>query len=93
MITYCSQLWKKPDFKEDVGIVEFVGPGKWYGCSHCGTKHRRPVDVQPGQKVIFSTHGHQMMYRAGKEYVVLREPSIIAVVEGEPAVQRERVSA
>jgi len=70
-----------PDYKEDIGIVESVGPGKTYGCKSCKTEHRRAVDVKVGDKVIFSTHGHQMFYRAGKEYVVLREPSIIGVIE------------
>jgi chaperonin GroES len=69
-----------PDFREDIGIVEFVGSGKLYGCKKCKTEHRRPVDVKPGDKVLFSTHGHQITNIAGKELVVLREPSIIGVI-------------
>ena len=70
-----------PDFKEDIGIVEFVGQGKLYGCKHCKTEHRRKPDVKPGDKVLFSTNGHQITQLAGVQYVILREPSIIGVIE------------
>ena len=72
-----------PDFKEDIGIVEFVGAGKLYGCKKCKTEHRRPPDVKVGDKVLFSTHGHQFTEVAGQQLVVLREPSIIGVFEKE----------
>jgi len=71
------------DYREDIGIVEAVGPGKTYGCKECGTYHRRPVDVRPGDKIIFSTHGHQLTEVAGEQFVILREPSIIGVIEPE----------
>lgn len=70
-----------PDHKEDLGIVAAVGPGKRYGCEDCGTEHIRPVAVKPGDKVLFSTNGHQITKPNGEEFVVLREPSIIAVLE------------
>ena len=69
------------DHREDIGIVEFVGKGKLYGCPHCNEVHRRPVSVLPGQKVLFSTNGHQITTLKGEEFVVLREPSIIGVIE------------
>jgi co-chaperonin GroES (HSP10) len=70
-----------PDYKEDIGIVEFVGNGKLYGCKTCNTEHRREPSVKPGDKVLFSTHGHQITTIAEQELVVLREPSIIGVIE------------
>jgi len=69
-----------PDYKEDIGIVEYVGQGKLFGCKKCHTEHRRPPDVQVGDKVLFSTHGHQITNIAEQELVVLREPSIIGVI-------------
>lgn len=69
------------DYKEDVGVVEFVGEGKRYGCKKCGTEKRIAVSVKPGDKVLFSTNGHQMTTLKGQEYVILREPSIIGVIE------------
>jgi len=70
-----------PDFKEDIGIVAFVGEGKRYGCKNCKTEHRRQMTVNVGDKVIFSTHGHQITQLNGEEFVVLRENSIIGVIE------------
>jgi chaperonin GroES len=68
------------DYKEDIGIVVSVGEGKQYGCKHCGTHTRRPVSVNVGDKVLFSTNGHQITIINGQELVVLREPSIIGVI-------------
>ena len=70
-----------PDYKEDIGIVAAVGPGKSYGCKKCGTHRVVPVAVRPGDKVLFSTNGHQITIIDGQELVVLREPSIIGVIE------------
>lgn len=70
-----------PDFKEDIGEVVSVGSGKRYGCKKCKTWHVEPVAVRPGDKVIFSTNGHQITKLNGEEFVVLREPSLIAVVD------------
>lgn len=68
-----------PDFREDIGVVAFVGPGKRVGCKECKSDYVRPVAVKPGDKVIFSTNGHQITSVNGEEFVVLREPSIIGV--------------
>ena len=70
-----------PDFKEDIGVVTYVGRGKRYGCKTCGTEHLIPPAVKPGDKVLFSTNGHQITEVNGEQFVVLREPSIIGVLE------------
>lgn len=80
-----------PDYKEDIGIVEFVGNGKIYGCKKCRTEYRRPLEVKKGDKVLFSTHGHQFTEIAGEQLVVLREPSIIGVFEDERRVHHVRL--
>lgn len=69
-----------PDYREDIGVVEFVGEGK-HTCKKCGTT--RPVAVKRGDKVLFSTNGHQIVKVGMEELVVLREPSIIGVIEQE----------
>ena len=58
------------DFREDIGVVAYVGPGK----------NGREVAVKPGDKVLFSTNGHQITVVNNEELVVLREPSIIGVI-------------
>lgn len=65
------------DYREDIGTVVYVGPGK--GCKHC---HEQHMTVKPGDKVLFSTNGHQITVINGEELVVLKEPSIIGVIEG-----------
>ena len=54
-----------PDFREDIGVIAFAGP---------------KATVKPGDKVIFSTNGHQITVLNNQEFVVLREPSIIGVI-------------
>ena len=71
--------------REDIGVVAYVGQGKSYGCKRCKTQHTIPVAVKPGDKVIFSTNGHQITTINGEELVVLREPSIIGVIEDDTA--------
>lgn len=68
------------NYKEDIGVVAYVGTGKKYGCKACKTEHVIPVAVKPGDKVLFSTSGHQITSINGEELVVLREPSIIGVI-------------
>lgn len=68
------------DYKEDIGIVVSVGPGKHKQCKECHVDSVHPVAVKPGDKVIFSTNGHQITVINGQELVVLREPSIIGVI-------------
>lgn len=61
------------DFKEDIGIVAYVGPGA------LEDGNLRPMYVKPGDRVLFSTHGHQVTKIDGEEMIVLRQNSIIAV--------------
>ena len=69
------------DYKEDIGEVVYAGPGRKSRCPHCKTDTiLEPVTVQPGDIVLFSTNGHQITRRNGEEFIVLREPSIIAVL-------------
>lgn len=70
------------DYREDIGVVAYVGEGRRYGCTKCKTDHVRPVAVKPGDRVLFSTNGHQITTINGEELVVLREQSIIGVIDG-----------
>lgn len=66
------------DFREDIGTVMFAGRGK---LSPRGVFI--PNEVKEGMKVLFSTNGHQITQVNGEELVVLREPSIIGIIEGD----------
>lgn len=66
------------DFREDIGTIAYCGPGK---LSPKGVLI--PMDVKPGDKVIFSTNGHQITQVKGEELVVTRQNSIIAVIDGD----------
>lgn len=70
-----------PDHKEDIGVVAYVGLGRAHKCHKCKTDTRIPVSVKPGDKVLFSTNGHQITTINGETLVVLRENSIIGVIE------------
>ena len=71
------------DYREDIGIVVAVGSGRHQKCDHCRTSTRIPLSVRVGDAVLFSTNGHQITTVNGEELVVLREKSIIAVIEGD----------
>jgi co-chaperonin GroES (HSP10) len=73
-------VWDE-DYKEDIGVVAYVGNGKKVGCKQCKSQHLVPLSVRPGDKVLFSTNGHQITTINGEELIVLREPSIIGVIE------------
>ena len=62
------------DFAEDIGTVHSCGPGR----IHDGG-YMEPMHVKPGDKVLFSTHGHQVTKVNGEELIVLRQDSIIGV--------------
>lgn len=64
------------DFREDIGTIAYCGPGK---LSPKGVLI--PMDVKPGDKVIFSTNGHQITQVDGEELVVTRQNSIIGIVD------------
>lgn len=63
------------DFREDIGTVRFCGPGRTLDD---GKIDEMPVKV--GDKVLFSTHGHQVTKIDGEELIVLRQNSIIGVL-------------
>ena len=69
------------DHKEDIGVVAYAGPGKAHGCKHCGTHEVSPVPVKAGDTVLFSTNGHQITTINGEEFVILRQGSLIGVIE------------
>jgi len=64
------------DFREDIGKVLSCGPG-----ATNDEGKLLPMYVKPGDKVLFSTHGHQVTKIDGKEMIVLRQNSIIAILE------------
>ena len=64
------------EFHEDIGTIVYCGPGK-----PDAEGKPLPMHVKPGDRVLFSTHGHQVTKIEGEELVVLRQPSIIGVME------------
>lgn len=68
------------DYKEDIGEVIYAGKGKHHRCKKCNCQTDIEMSVKPGDKVLFSTHGHQITVINGQELVVLRENSIIGVI-------------
>ena len=68
-------LIESTDFREDIGTVAFCGRGR---ISPKGVFI--PMSVKVGDKVLFSTNGHQITKVNGEELIVLREPSIIGLV-------------
>ena len=63
------------DFLEDIGEIVAVGPGKF---SSKGVFI--PTQVKEGERVLFSTNGHQVTRLNGEEMIVTREPSLMAVI-------------
>lgn len=64
------------DFHEDIGTIVYCGPGK---PRDDGTL--QPMYVKPNDRVLFSTNGHQVTSINGEELIILRQPSIIGVME------------
>ncbi len=71
------------DMTEDIGTVVYAGRGKTHKCAKCGGHGRIPMQVNEGDLVIFSTNGHQLTKLKGEELIILRQDSIIAVIEGD----------
>lgn len=69
------------EFREDIGTVVFTGKGKPHKCKACGGEGRIPMQVKVGDRVIFSTNGHQVTKVNGEELIVLRQDSIIGVID------------
>ena len=61
--------------KPQEGVVLAVGPGRFED----GT--RVPLDVQVGDKVLYSKYGGTEVKYAGEEYLVLSARDVLAVIE------------
>ncbi|MCR4283906.1 MAG: co-chaperone GroES [Parcubacteria group bacterium] len=62
--------------KPEQGTVIAVGPGR------IGDNGKLiPMSIKKGQKVIFSKYGPDEIKIGGKEYYILSESSILAVIE------------
>ncbi len=57
------------------GTVLAVGPGKT-----ADNGQPIPMTVQVGDEVIFSTYSPEMVTISGEEYYIIREESILAIV-------------
>ena len=61
--------------KPEQGIVIAVGAGKW----NEDGEERIPLDVQVGDRVVFSKYGYDEVKVDGKEYFLVAEGSILGV--------------
>ncbi|OHB18403.1 MAG: hypothetical protein A2749_02720 [Parcubacteria group bacterium RIFCSPHIGHO2_01_FULL_45_26] len=61
--------------RPDQGTVVAVGPGK-----RTETGHLQSINVKVGQKVIFSKYGPDEIKIDGKEYYVISESNILAII-------------
>ena len=62
--------------KPEQGIVVAVGEGKW---DEDGEK-RIPMEVKVGDKVVFSKYGYDEVKVDDKDYFIVSESSILAVL-------------
>ena len=62
--------------KPQEGVVLAVGPGRFED------GNRVPLDVQVGDKVLYSKYGGTEVKYAGEEYLVLSARDVLAVIEG-----------
>lgn len=62
--------------KPEQGIVIAVGAGRW---DEDGEK-RIPMDVNVGDRIIFSKYGYDEVKVAGEEYFIVASASILAVL-------------
>ena len=67
--------------KPQRGKVLAVGPGK-----RLDSGQLAPVDVKPGDTVLYGKYGGTEVKVDGKDYVILRAEDILAVLEAEPAL-------
>lgn len=63
--------------KPEQGIVVAVGEGKW---DEDGEK-RIPMDIKVGDKVVFSKYGFDEIKVDDKDYYIVGETSILAVLK------------
>lgn len=62
--------------KSEEGVVMAVGAGKW---DEDGEK-RIPLEVKKGDRVMFSKYGYDELKVDGKDYYILPESSILAII-------------
>jgi chaperonin GroES len=62
--------------KPQEGTVLAVGPGRFED------GNRVPLDVQVGDKVLYSKYGGTEVKYAGEEYLVLSARDVLAVIQG-----------
>ncbi len=62
--------------KPQKGEVVAVGPGRLDE-----TGKRMPMEVKPGDKVIFSKYAGTEVKIEGEEYLIMREDDILAIIE------------
>lgn len=61
--------------KPQEGIVVAVGAGTYQEGKHI------PVSLKEGDRVLFSHYGYDEIVVEGKKYLIIREGSILAVIE------------
>lgn len=62
--------------RPEQGVVVAVGNGKW---DEDGEK-RIPLDVKEGDRVVFSKYGYEEVKLDNKEYYILSESSLLAII-------------
>jgi len=63
--------------KPEQGIVVAVGEGKW---NEDGDKRIKP-EVKEGDRIVFSKYGFDEVKIGGKEYYLVSESSILAIIK------------
>lgn len=71
--------------KQHVGKVLAVGPGIWYTGAD-GKSYRRPVDVEVGDRVIFSWRAGMEERVDGRDVLVMRDKDIEMVIPDDAAI-------
>ena len=66
-----------PQSKLSQGFVRAVGPGK-----RMEDGGVIPMDIQVGDHVLFGEFSGQKVKHEGKEYLMMREPDVIGVLNG-----------
>jgi len=62
--------------KPEQGRVIAVGPGKKNSAGKL-----IPVDIKPGQKVLFTKYGPNEIKVGDKEYLIAKQEDILAIIE------------
>ncbi|OQB10708.1 MAG: 10 kDa chaperonin [Parcubacteria group bacterium ADurb.Bin216] len=62
--------------RPDQGLVVEVGPGKTTSSGKV-----IPMEIKKGDKVVFNKYGHHEIKVDEKDYLVLRQEDVLAVIE------------